>query len=114
MDHLKLLTSINLDFNNNTLESVRFFRSNIYSKFIWFEVLIYHYKKENLTTEQLLKSKFLSNISRPTVFKILDNAVAKGHIVKNINDKDHRKYNIVPSEATIKDYEDFAQVLKGY
>jgi hypothetical protein len=114
MDYLKLLTALNSDLNNGNTGSIKFFRTNIYSIFIWFQVLIYHYKNENLTTEQLLKEKFISNISRPTVFKIIDNAVSKGYLVKTINPKDHRKFNIKPSETTLKDYEEWAQIYKGY
>ena len=82
--------------------------------FIWFQVLIFYYKKENLTTEQLLKEKLLSNISRPTVFKIIDNAVAKGYLMKIVNEKDHRKFNILPSKVTVSEYEEWAQIYKGY
>ena len=114
MDYLKLLTTFNLDLNNGNPASVKFFRTSIYSIFIWFQVLIFYYKKENLTTEQLLKEKFISNISRPTVFKIIDNAVAKGYLVKIINNTDHRKYNIKPSATTVKEYEEWAQIYKGY
>ena len=114
MNYLKLLTALNLDLNNGNTGSVKFFRINIYSIFIWFQVLIYYYKKENLTTELLLKEKFLSNISRPTVFKILDNAVSSGYLQKIINDKDHRKFNILPSKVTVREYEEWAQIYKGY
>ena len=114
MDYLKLLTTLNLDLNNGNSGSVKFFRTSIYSIFIWFQVLICYYKKENLTTEQLLKEKFLSNISRPTVFKIIDNAVAKGYLVKIINNKDHRKFNIKPSATTVKEYEEWVQIYRGY
>ena len=114
MDYLKLLTTLNLDLNNGNTGSVKFFRTNIYSIFIWFQVLIYYYKKENLTTELLLKEKFLSNISRPTVFKIIDNAVVKGYLSKVINEEDHRKFNIVPSKVTVSEYEEWVQIYKGY
>jgi hypothetical protein len=114
MDYLKLLTTLNLDLNNGNTGSVKFFRTNIYSIFIWFQVLIYYYKTENLTTELLLKEKFLSNISRPTVFKIIDNAVVKGYLSKVINEEDHRKFNIVPSKVTVSEYEEWVQIYKGY
>ena len=77
-------------------------------------MLIFYYKKENLTTEQLLKEKFISNISRPTVFKIIDHAVAKGYLVKIINNTDHRKYNIKPSATALKEFEEWVQIYKGY
>ena len=114
MNYLKLLTALNLDLNNGNTGSVKFFRTNIYSIFIWFQVLIYYYKKENLTTELLLKEKFLSNISRPTVFKIIDNAVVKGYLSKVINEEDHRKFNILPSKVAVSEYEEWAQIYKGY
>ena len=114
MNYLKLLTTLNLDLNNGNSGSVKFFRTNIYSTFIWFQVLIYYYKKENITTELLLKEIFLSNISRPTVFKIIDNAVSKEYLIKVMNDDDHRKFNIKPSEIAIKEYECWAQIYKGY
>jgi hypothetical protein len=114
MDYLKLLTTLNLDLNSGNTGSVKFFRTNIYSVFIWFQVLIYYYQKENLTTELLLKEKFLSNISRPTVFKIIDNAVVKGYLSKVINEEDHRKFNIIPSKVTVSEYEEWAQIYKGY
>ena len=114
MNYLKLLTTLSSDLNMDNTGSVKYFRTNIYSTFIWYQVLIYHYNKENLTTEELIKEKFLSNISRPTVFKTLDNAVAKGYIVKIINANDHRKYNIKPSKISIDEYEEWVQIYKGY
>ena len=114
MNYLKLLMTLNLDLNNGNTGSVKFFRTNIYSIFIWFQVLIYYYQKENLTTELLLKEKFLSNISMPTVFKIEDNAVVKGYLSKVINEKDHRKFNILPSKVAVSEYEEWAQIYKGY
>ena len=113
MNYLNLLTTLNADLNNGNTGSIKFFRTNIYSIFIWFQVLIFHYRNENLTTEQLLKEKFLSNISRPTVFKIIDNAVSSGYLLKIINDKDHRKFDIKPSIATVKEYEKWAQIYDG-
>ena len=109
MNYLKLLTTLNADLNNGNTGSIKFFRTNIQ-----FQVLICFYKKENLTTELLLREKFLSNISRPTVFKILDNAVSKGYISKVINKTDHRKFNIIPSKITVDEYEIWTQIYKGY
>ena len=114
MNYLKLLTTLNLDLNNGNTGSVKFFRISINSTFIWFQVLIFFYKKEDLNTEQLLREKFLSNISRPTVFKIIDNAVAQGYLIKVVDSKDHRKFNIKPSKITVKEYESWAQIYKGY
>ena len=114
MNYLKLLTALNHDLNNGNTGSIKYFRLNIYSVFIWFQVLIYYYNKENLSTELLLKESFLTKISRPTVYKILDNAVAYGYLTKVVNNTDHRKFNIIPSKKTVNEFETWGQIYKGY
>ena len=53
----------------------------------------------------------MANISRPTIFKIIDNAVAKKYFVKEKDFKDHRKGNIVPTVIAIKEFEEWSVIF---
>ena len=111
LKYLSLLEALNYGLDNEDTGSVKYFRSDLYSRYIWSKVLTSYYKKENICSEDLLSSPFLSNISRPTVFKIIDNAVAKNYFIKEKDSKDHRKGNIVPSKITIKEFEEWSEIF---
>ncbi len=52
--------------------------------------------------------------SRPTIFKIIDDAVAKDYFIKEIDKNDKRKYNLFSSSKTIAEFEEWAKVFKGF
>ena len=60
----------------------------------------------------------MSNIkeyaSHPTIFKIIDYAVSKKYFEKIIDKSDKRKYNLFPTSQTIKEFEEWAKLFKGF
>ena len=52
--------------------------------------------------------------SRPTIFKIIDDAVAKGYFKKILDENDKRKYNLLPTSQTTKEFEEWSKVFKGF
>ena len=52
--------------------------------------------------------------SRPTIFKIIDDAITKKYLKKVVNDDDKRKYNLFPTKQTVKEFEDWSKVFQGF
>ena len=52
--------------------------------------------------------------SRPTIFKIIDDAVSKKYFRKKLDDNDKRKYNLFPTSQTITEFEKWAKVFEGF
>ena len=107
MEHLKILKNLNNDlfkFNNN-FKSVKFFSKDFVNMKIWFIIFISYYNNKNLHSEDIISQIPREYASRITVFRIIDDAVKKKFVlkIKNINDK--RKFNIIPSATTIKEFE---------
>ena len=111
INYLNLLEALNYGLDDENTGSVKYFRSDLFSRYVWSRVLIAYYKKENICSEDLLGSPFLSRISRPTIFKIIDNAVVNNYFIKKIDQTDHRKGNIVPSALAIKEFEDWSKIF---
>jgi len=119
MDYLKLLQSLKKDLNqsNSDFKSVKFFRKDIVSLWIWFCVLEQYYNNNNNNNNNI--ENIISEIpreyaSRPTIFKIIDNAVAKNYFEKIADKNDKRKYNLLPTSQTIKEFEEWSKVFKGF
>ncbi len=106
VNYVNLLEALNYGLDNDeSIGSVKYFRSDISSRYIWTCVLKAYYKKENICSEDLLRDSFLSHISRPTIFKIIDNAVAKKYFIKRTDEIDHRKANIIPTILVVDEFE---------
>ena len=90
--------------------TIQFFFSDSTLITIWFQVLEYNYKEENLSLEDLYKS--LPNISRPTIYKNIQNSIFNGFVLKMKNKIDKRKYNLKPSLITTNEFENFSKQLK--
>jgi hypothetical protein len=116
MNYLKLLQNLKKDLNqsNSNFETVKFFRKDIVSVWIWFYILEQHYNNNNINIENIISEIPKEYASRPTIFKIIDAAVSKKYFEKIVNDKDKRKYNLTPTSQTKKEFEDWAQVFKGF
>ena len=116
MNYLKLLQNLKKDLNqsNSNFETVKFFRKDIVSVWIWFYILEQHYNNNNINIENIISEIPKEYASRPTIFKIIDDAVSKKYFEKIVNDKDKRKYNLTPTSQTKKEFEDWAQVFKGF
>jgi len=116
MNYLKLLQNLKKDLNqsNSDFETVKFFRKDIVSVWIWFSVLEQYYDNNNNNIENIMREIPNEYASRPKIFKIIDNAVAKNYFKKILNENDKRKYNLLPTSQTIKEFEEWSKVFKGF
>ena len=116
MDHLKLLENLenDLDISNSKYQTVKFFRKDITSVWVWFIVIISYYKKTKITTEIILSKIPKEYASRVTIFKILDDAVKKKYFSKEIDINDKRKFIISPTNITIEEFEKWSLIFKGF
>ena len=117
MNYLKFLQSLKKDLNqsNSDFETVKFFRKDIVSVWIWFCVLEQYYNNNNNNNiENIMKEIPNEYASRPTIFKIIDDAVSKKYFEKIADKKDKRKHNIFPTSQTIKEFEKWTKVFEGF
>ena len=115
MDYIKLIQNLKQDLklNLNKYQTVKFFRKDIISYWIWFEVLEKYYNNNN-NIESIIRNIPGELGSRPTLFKVIDTAVAKKYFIKELDKEDKRKFNLIPSEQTIKEFEEWAKIFKGF
>ena len=115
MNYLKLIQNLkeDLEVRLNDFETVKFFRKNIISYWIWFSVLEKYYNNNNNNIESIIQNIPGELGSRPTLFKVIDTAVAKKYFIKELNKQDKRKFIIRPSHQTINEFEEWAKVFKG-
>ena len=115
MNYLKLIHNLKQDLKErlNVFETVKFFRKDIVSYWIWFSVLEKYYDNNNNNIESVIKDIPSDLGSRPTLFKVIDTAVAKKYFIKELDKEDKRKLNLIPSEKTIKEFEEWAKIFKG-
>ena len=114
MNYLKLIQNLKQDLklNLNKFPSVKFFRKDIVSYWIWFEVLEQHYNNNNNNIESIIQNIPSELSSRPTIFKVIDTAVAKKYFIKELDKKDKRKFKLIPSEQTIEEFEEWSKIFK--
>ena len=115
MNYLKLIQNLKKDLKErlNDFETVKFFRKDIASYWIWFEVLEQFYYNNINNIESIIQHIPSELGSRPTLFKIIDTAVAKKYFIKELDKNDKRKFNLFPSQQTIKEFEEWAKIFKG-
>lgn len=93
--------------------SLKFFRKDFASRTVWFLILKAHFEKKDITIEILARSVAeVSIISKPTLRKIVDNAVHKGFIKLVDSKKDHRSMNIVLEEVTITEFKEWCSFIR--
>ena len=117
MDYLKLVQNLKKDLNeaNSDFKSVKFFRKNIISVWVWFSVLEQYYdNNKNNNIENIISEIPKEYASRPTIFKIIDDAVSKKYFEKKVDKNDKRKNNLLPTLQTIKEFEEWAKVFKSF
>jgi hypothetical protein len=117
MNYLKFLQNLKKDLNksNSNFETVKFFRKDIVSVWIWFCVLEQYFNNNNNNNIENIMSEIPKEYaSRPTIFKIIDDAVSKKYFEKIADKIDKRKYNLFPTSQTIKEFEEWAKVFKGF
>ena len=116
--YLKLIQNLTQDLekNLNKFQTVKFFRKDIVSYWIWFLVLEKHFDNNNNNNniESIIQNIPGELGSRPTLFKVIDIAVAKKYFIKVLDKKDKRKFNLIPSQQTVKEFEEWAKMLVNY
>ena len=115
MNYLKLIQNLKQDLkvNLNKYQTVKFFRKDIVSYWIWYEVLEQYYNNNNNNNIESIIQNIPSGLaSRPTLFKVIDTAVAKKYFIKELDKKDKRKYKLIPSEQTIEEFEEWSKIFK--
>ena len=118
MNYQKFINSVKSGINNHKFDliTISYFRKDNVSLSIWICLLERHYNNNNNNNnniENILKD--LSNViaSRPKFFKIINNAIAKGYLIKEANKNDKRKFNIHLSKESIKEFEEWALLFKN-
>jgi hypothetical protein len=116
MNYLKFLQTLKKDLNqsNSEFETVKFFRKDIVSVWVWFSVLEQYYNNNNNNIENIISEIPNEYASRPTIFKIIDDAVSKKYLEKIVDENDKRKYHLFPTSQTLKEFEEWAKVFKGF
>ena len=116
MNYLKLIQNLKKDLglNLNKYQTVKFFRKNIVSYWIWFEVLEQYYNNNNNCNIEIIIQNIPNELgSCPTFFKVIDTAVHKKYFIKELDKKDKRKFNLIPSQQTIEEFEEWAKIFEG-
>ena len=116
MNYLKLIQNLkqDLQLNLNKYQTVKFFRKGIVSYWIWFEVLEQYYNNNNNNNIESIIQNIPGELgSRPTLFKVIDTAVHKKYFIKELHKEDKRKFNLIPSQQTIEEFEEWAKIFKG-
>jgi hypothetical protein len=117
MDYLKLLQILKKDLtqSNSDFKTVKFFRKDFVSVWVWFCVLEHYYNNnKNNSIEKILAEIPSEYASRPTIFKIINSAADKNYFEKIYDNDDKRKIHLLPTSQTIKEFEDWAKVFKGF
>ena len=119
MNYLKFLQILKKDLylSDSKFKTVKFFRKDRVSFWVWFCVLERYYinnNNNNNTIESIIREIPLEYASRPTIFKIIDDAVTKNYFEKIKDKNDKRKYKIIPSSQTIKEFEEWSKVFEGF
>ena len=116
MNYLKLIQNLKQDLKErlNDFETVKFFRKDIVSYWIWISVLEKYYNNNNNNNIESIIQNIPGELgSRPTLFKVIDTAVAKKYFIKELDNEDKRKFNLIPSKQTIKEFEEWAKIFIG-
>jgi len=113
-NNLKLLIILKKDLNQSHSKfiTIKFFRRNLSSYWIWICILERFYYNNNNNIENIIKEIPSEHASRPTLFKIIDDAVKKNYLARELNKEDKRKFNLLPSEQTIKEFEEWSKIFK--
>ena len=117
MNSLELIKTLRKDLSHSKSQfvTIKFFRRNLSSYWVWICILerfVKNNKKNNI--ENIIKEIPSEHASRPTLFKIIDDAVKKKYLVKEVDKNDKRKFNIIPSQQTIDEFEEWTKVFKGF
>ena len=104
----------NFRFNNVNFKSLNFFTKDKNYFNLYLKVLENHYdNNKDYSIEKFIISMISNQVSRPTIFKIIERSLSKKFLLKEQNKNDKRKYILVPSQQTIKEFEEWAKLFKN-
>ena len=119
MDYQNFINSIKIGISNHkfNLKTISYFKKDSVSLSIWICLVERHYNNYNNNNNNNIENilKELSNVvaSRPKFFKIINNAISIGYLIKEANINDKRKFNIYLSKQSIKEFEEWALLFKS-
>jgi len=117
MNYFNLIKILKKDLNQSHSQfmSIKFFRRNLPSYWVWICILerFFNNNNNNNNIEKIVREIPSEHASRPTLFKIIDDAVKKNYLVRELDKEDKRKFNLVPSEQTIKEFEEWSKIFKS-
>tara|TARA_Y200000002_G_scaffold247768_1_gene205127 strand:+ start:283 stop:630 length:348 start_codon:yes stop_codon:yes gene_type:complete len=94
--------------------TVEYFRKDFMSVWIWIHILESYFNNKNINIQRIMQKIPYEYASRPTIYKIIDAAVAKKYFIKIKDEKDKRKYNLFPSIQVINEFKEWAKLFKGF
>ena len=117
MNTLELIKTLRKDLNHSKSQfvTIKFFRRNLSSYWVWICILERFFSNNdnnNNNIENIIREIPSEHASRPTLFKIMDDAVKKKYLVKEVDKNDKRKFNIFPSQQTIDEFEEWSKIFK--
>ena len=115
MDYLRFINNLKIKKSKNMkFSSVKFFsKDKIYFN-LYLNVLENHYSKnpeDNI--EKIIKSVSNEEVSRPTIFKVIELSLAKKYLIKAKHINDKSKFTLQPSVIMIKEFEEWAKLFKN-
>ena len=116
MNYQKLLKSLKKDvIKYPAFKTVEYFRKDLVSVWIWIHILENYFNNNKIVNIQKIIQEIPYEIaSRPTIYKIIDAAVAKKYFIKLIDEKDKRKFNLFPSSQVINEFKEWSKIFKGF
>ena len=115
MDYLKFINNLKIKKSKNIkFSSVKFFsKDKIYFN-LYLVILENYYSHEHeQSIEKIIKSVSNEEVSRPTIFKVIELSLAKKYLIKDKHKKDKRKFTLQPSAIMIKEFEEWAKLFKN-
>lgn len=112
--HLKYLKVLKYDLihGNKEKKSLQFFRNSDISVIIWFTILEYSLLNKKLNLEILFDEVCtLRKTSKPTISKIIDNAVSMNLVIKEKSSEDKRLSILKPTDLTINEFKEWSDDL---
>ena len=116
MDYKNFLNSLKKDLleANELYPSVKFFRKDIVCVWIWFLILDCYYNENVISSEKIINIIPSKYSSRPKIFNIINTACDKNYLLKILDEKDKRKFNLKPTKLCISEFENWAKIFKGF
>lgn len=99
--------------SNNKYKTLKFFRKNIVTVTVWLYTIKNFYNNQCNSVEDLVRrANTVSRVSRPSIVKFIKIAVSQDYLIIKTNEKDKRKYNIIPAKITLKEFEKWSDIFR--